>query len=839
MPLTLALDFAALAPTLIENGYLPVPIVPGDKKPAIADWARVREIDPAQFAGHGVGLLTGQAVGAAPAIVAIDIDIDDEEIAHRMRDHVLAAFGPTVWRIGRAPRCIFVYRAEEAGWTKAKSSVFSAGAIELLALGQQFVGYGVHPTGVEYSWPGMLDGPEFMPASDLPLITLDMVDNLFTAYHTTMLSAGHRPITPGVKARPDTGDEIPGAFMPPIGLTLESAAEALAQLSADARGEWLEAGMALHHEFEHSLQALDVWDTWSRTSSKHIEGECARLWAGFGKREEHGACVTGRTLLFRANQNAKKARTDQIDNEVRMLDAEITACEDPDTLIELIAPKAGKAGYGKARRAKLAAAIAERYTEIAGQKITPREVAEAIDRSALTGARELTEHGNAHRFIDRYGDRLMYVPEMDRWYVWDGCRWEYVVKERVMRFASRTVGGIMEEMQQCQGEKDKARLALWYKTSQTASMLDNMVKLIQPSARVMVSAANLDCNPDYIGVVNGAVYLPSGGLVPPERTVHITLNTGVRYEEDAACPLFEQTVSDAFFGDEEMCAFLRRVVGYSLLGRPEKEEIIVIPEGKGANGKSTIFNAISDSLGDYAKYASADTFVCARSAGATSAAREDVLRLMGSRFVYVTELEENGVLKESFVKGMTGGEAIPARGLYARHTIEVTPSWVAFMPTNHLPIIKGEDKGIWRKIIVIPFNRDFTADKTITKDVERKNKLKAEAPGILRWCVEGALDYLAQGLNVPASIQRASGDYKDEMDLLSDWLEVHVDTSDAAVMTTNADLWLSWETFARSEGMLHMINSSRVLARRLDSRGFKRVRTNRGRGFTGIKLKAV
>jgi putative DNA primase/helicase len=832
------MDFASLAPALIKNGYLPIPIVPGDKKPAIANWSQVRDIDPAQYVGHGVGLLTGQAHGDASAIIAVDIDIDDEEVALQMREHVLLGLGETIWRVGRAPRAIMVYRAE-AGWAKSKSSVYSAGSIEVLAYGQQFVAFGVHPTGVEYTWPGMLSGPDFVPAWELPTVTSDLIENLFRTYHTTMVAAGHRPLSSNFKPRTEDDEDVPGAFVPSVGLTLEDAAAALEKMDVDNRGEWVEAGMAMHHEFDHSLQALGVWDAWSRKSEKFVEGECARLWAGFGRREEYGRCVTGRTLLYHANKAAKEERAHEVDHEMRMLDTAISECADPETLLEVVAPKVGRAIFGTARRAKLLIALKARYDELAGTPIAPKDLLAAVDRSALTGTRELTELGNGHRFVDKYGARLMYVPEMERWYLWDGFRWELVVKERVLRLASRAVAGILDEVQACEGEKDKARLANWYKASQTASMLDNMVKLAQHNPAILVPATNLDCNPDYIGVANGAVHLPSGGLIPPDRAVHLTINTGVPYEEDAACPLFEQTVRDAFFGNEELYLFLRRVVGYALLGRPEKEEIICIPEGKGANGKSTIFNAISDSLGGYAKYAAADTFVSARAAGATSAAREDVLRLLGARFVYVTELEENGILKESFVKGMTGGEAIPARGLYARHTIEVVPSWVAFMPTNHLPIIKGEDKGIWRKIVVIPFSRDYTADKTLEKDTERKNKLRAEAPGILRWCVEGALDYLKQGLNVPASIQRASHEYKDEMDLMGDWFIMHVDTSDPEAVTTNAELWLSWEMYARSQGTLNMINSSNALARRLASRGFARIRINRGRGFVGLKLKAV
>ncbi len=155
------------------------------------------------------------------------------------------------------------------------------------------------------------------------------------------------------------------------------------------------------------------------------------------------------------------------------------------------------------------------------------------------------------------------------------------------------------------------------------------------------------------------------------------------------------------------------MIGYIALGQP-KESIILIPYGSGNNGKSTIFKSIALALGDYAKTANADTFL-GDGRSNSGGAREDILRLRGSRFVYSTEPDEGKELKEGLIKAMTGGEALPARGLYARHTVEVQPTWTVVMPTNHKPIIKGDDYGIWRRIMLVPFTRNYDDDPTIKK----------------------------------------------------------------------------------------------------------------------------
>ena len=151
--------------------------------------------------------------------------------------------------------------------------------------------------------------------------------------------------------------------------------------------------------------------------------------------------------------------------------------------------------------------------------------------------------------------------------------------------------------------------------------------------------------------------------------------------------------------------------------------------------------------------------------------REDLVRLRGSRFVYVNEPDENGELREGTVKSMTGGDVITARGQRAIHSIEILPTWVVFMPTNHKPIVKGSDNGIWRRLKLIPFERDFDNDKTIIKDPLRAEKLKAELPGILSLIVRSAVRYQREGLSEPNSVRAARDSYRTQMDLLAEWLD--------------------------------------------------------------------
>lgn len=111
--------------------------------------------------------------------------------------------------------------------------------------------------------------------------------------------------------------------------------------------------------------------------------------------------------------------------------------------------------------------------------------------------------------------------------------------------------------------------------------------------------------------------------------------------------------------------------------------------------------------------------------------------MAGSRFVSAVESEEGQQLSEGLVKQITGGEPITARFLRQEY-FEFQPEFKVFFTTNHKPIIKGMDEGIWRRVRMMPFTVTIPKDK-----VDRKlpKKLAMEMSGILNWAIEGCLKW--------------------------------------------------------------------------------------------------
>jgi putative DNA primase/helicase len=70
--------------------------------------------------------------------------------------------------------------------------------------------------------------------------------------------------------------------------------------------------------------------------------------------------------------------------------------------------------------------------------------------------------------------------------------------------------------------------------------------------------------------------------------------------------------------------------------------------------------------------------------------------------VAVNETAENDHLSEALIKFITSQDTITARNLYG-HLFDFFPSHKTALTTNHKPIVRGTDKGIWRRMQLIPF----------------------------------------------------------------------------------------------------------------------------------------
>ena len=203
--------FGDVAATLALNGYRPVPIKRDTKRPPMDGWQDFAYSlgCERQFETCGAGILLGEAVG-------FDIDVDDpaavaaiENTARQILKIGNAADVPR--RIGNPPRVLLPFRATQP-FRKIASASFTmrstgtTGKVEVLAEGQQFVAFAVHPiTQRPYTWNGagnLLN----IPLAALPAITQAQAREMVRAAEIVLGQWGHRvvaePPTDAPEARP-------------------------------------------------------------------------------------------------------------------------------------------------------------------------------------------------------------------------------------------------------------------------------------------------------------------------------------------------------------------------------------------------------------------------------------------------------------------------------------------------------------------------------------------------------------------------------------------------------------------------------------------------------------
>jgi putative DNA primase/helicase len=431
--------------------------------------------------------------------------------------------------------------------------------------------------------------------------------------------------------------------------------------------------------------------------------------------------------------------------------------------------------------------------------------------------------GNAECFVAEHGATVRYCQANGRWLIWAGDRWHWDDTDHVVALAQKTVRSMLTDALQIE-DYDKHRVFITHAVhSEARARIDAMVYLARPL--LSVRPKELDCDRLLFNVANGTLDLRNFKLEPHTPSDLITKLSPVIYDPLATCPNWLRFLSDITGGNTELIEYLQRAVGYSMTGKTSEHALFML-YGAGCNGKTTFVEALRNVFGEYAKTADFSTFMQQKS---SSGPRNDLAMLCGSRLVTATESDDGNHLAESFVKQITGGDTVTARFLYGEH-FEFDPQFKLWLSTNHKPNIRGTDDGIWRRIKLIPFTvriPDHKIDRTLP------DKLKAEASGILSWCVEGLGEYQAQGLNDPECIKNATAEYRHDEDEIGRFIQARCAMATSARVPARA-LYSAFKTWATKNA--ESIVDERKFAKSMTERGIKSTRMTAGKFWEGIDL---
>lgn len=367
----------------------------------------------------------------------------------------------------------------------------------------------------------------------------------------------------------------------------------------------------------------------------------------------------------------------------------------------------------------------------------------------------LTDVGNSRRFIKNFKNKFTYVPGWG-WMVWDNNHWRRD-DGGLSHNAAKEVSTIIKlEAQKLSQEDEEYEIKAhinWAKRSQSAGSISATLAVAQTDPDIVSYVDDFDTDDLSLAVSNGIIDLRTGELRKTSFRDKITKNTNVIFDDKVDQSRWLEFLYNALDGDEELMSYIKRAAGYTLTGL-NTEEVFFVISGPPASGKSTFLDGLLSALGGYATSAQADTFMYRRN---KSVGKEEIARLAGHRLVSVSEIREGDYFSEALIKQFTGGDKVSARFLY-QDTFEFVPKFKLWVGTNHDP--GAQDDAMWRRIKKIPFPRTVPAHKRdYTLKAWAKNPLEGGST-ILAWAVEGAREWLAEGINDPQKVRDEVNKYR-------------------------------------------------------------------------------
>jgi len=717
-------------------------------------------------------------LGPKSGVYAIDVDVDDFELCAEIDDIIARSSNePALPRRSRAGalkhlllfQCVEPISKIIIDWG-LKDSQGKPERIEILGDGQQCVVAGSHPSGVLYQWDGESNLPWIIPTLGSTQFE-SLVKALSAFAEREAVKLGTSSSVTGVKAdgqhtaaQDANGEEVLSSISP---MEMGDLREALIYQplvdSAASNDVWSEIGYAL---LSLGSTGQELFEWFSMAAPNQENADDPQTW---WQAHENQSPRSDYRHIFSL---AKALGWRSISNPERFPVVTGDSREGGDGLPGPVEPLAGAA---------------------------TAEVPIAQDLC--------TDLANARRIQNAFQSKLRCIAGI--FYVYDGKRWVQNDSE-AMRCAALLSSIIRQEADeafrnfeivavvapdlvkqyrdhprrdQCPAKRDllqlpdgkkiiqwlelAERLRKWMKTSEDMARINAAIGGVKKM--LTLDTAVLDAHPYLLNVQNGTIDLRTGQLRPHDPADWITHIAPTDYLPGSTCPNFERFLVEVL--DDERARFLQRWFGYCATGET-REQKVVLHIGGGGNGKGTIFRLLHHVLGSYVHDAAPNLLT------GTGSDRHptEIADLFGRRCVVSQESDEGAVLREGFLKRASGEDMMSGRWMF-KDFFSFMPTFKLQLLTNHKPIIKGQDFGVWRRLLLVDYAHKYGSAEEVARgeatrvgDMDLTMKLMAERQGILTWIVKGAKEWYNFKLRPPASVVEASLAYRDEQDRVREFV---------------------------------------------------------------------
>ena len=283
-------------------------------------------------------------------------------------------------------------------------------------------------------------------------------------------------------------------------------------------------------------------------------------------------------------------------------------------------------------------------------------------------------------------------------------------------------------------------------------------------------------------------------------------------------------LNEATGGELHCCGSCSKSAGYFLTGRTNEEKVFFL-HGPGGNGKGVFISTITGIMDGYAKSAPMQTFTASKHERHLT----ELARLHDARLVTASETEENTMWATARLKELSGNECRITANYMRQDHFEYKARFKICLIGNNRPRLGNVDEAIKRRLLLVPFE-----NKPKRPDLDLKEKLVGEYPAILRWMIEGCVDWQQNGLIIPKKVKEASNEYFEDEDLRQQWHDECLSRYSTRDFTLIAELHQSWAQWVKSRNM--DAGSPTATSQWLQRRGYSRTKTTAGRGFRGLSI---
>lgn len=459
------------------------------------------------------------------------------------------------------------------------------------------------------------------------------------------------------------------------------------------------------------------------------------------------------------------------------------------------------------------------------------ETGDSTDDYKTVATYHMTDVGNAKHMDSLFGGNLLYCAGSKKWLIWDLARWRednLGVIYKLARDSIETIHNKVNGMEYGELQKKMHKHAL---ASESMPRIKAMVEVLQSTPGIMVSMDKMNLNDWILPVQNGTIELKTGRFRQSECEDMCTKLAHVYYDPAAKCPEFDNFLLQ-IIPDNDTRRYVQECLGYALTG-DTSEENIFFNYGTGSNGKSVLMDTVSRLMGDYAVNIKASTLLTSNENESPS--EHGITMLHGARLVTSSEPKKGMKLSEDVIKAITNGNAkVTARRLY-QEPFEFYPTHKVFFSTNHKPTVVDHTRGIWRRLRLIPF---VTSIEDEDQDLQLSAKLEKELPGILNWLIEGCLSWQKAGRLIMSDlVKQETDEYREEMDRISEFLELTTIAGDADDRISSTWLRDQYNKWAEEQGF-NVMNAHTFGAAMIE-RDYKKVKSHGIILWIGLKEAVV